>query len=129
MSPHIETIVTLFAKKERRERLLFLASRADRWDQFRHDLLHDTRALDERALTPLPSVIDGDALIARLRAKASDIAYCISDALALDDRELALAKAIGLAEAAEDSLVFCVRSRCAFYKNHETERYVLAPRT
>ena len=59
MSPHIETIVTLFAKKERRERLLFLASRADRWDQFRHDLLHDTRALDERALTPLPSAKPG----------------------------------------------------------------------
>lgn len=130
MNAHVEMLVQLFVRKEKRERMLTLAAKASRRDDFRHDLLHDTRSLDPAVLAPLPTNIDVDAVAKALRAAgAGDRAYCISDAFDVDDRELRLLEALELVfDKWRDSIVFAVGSRAAYYENHEGERYLLRRR-
>jgi hypothetical protein len=129
MNAQLEVLVRLFVKKEKRERMLVLA--AKRRDDFRHDLLHDRRSLDPAALSPLPASSAGvDAVVKALRAAgAADRAYCISEVIDADDRELGLVEALGLVVGKwKDSLVFPIGSTVAYYENHEGERYLLRRR-
>jgi hypothetical protein len=131
MNPHVDALVHLFVKKDKRERMLTLAAKANRRSDFRHDLLHDARSLDPATLSPLPANATGVATIAKaLRAAgAGDRAYCISDVIDADDRELRLVDALELVVGKEqDSIVFAVGSRVAYYENHEGEQYLLQRR-
>lgn len=55
MSPHVDDIVRLFVRKEKRERILALAAKASRQSDFRGALLHDTRSLNPRVMRRLPA--------------------------------------------------------------------------
>jgi hypothetical protein len=128
VNAHVESLVQLFVKKDKRERLLTLASKSSRHDDFRDALLHDTRSLDPRVLTRLPdhgvtAESVGQALAA---GGARKLAYCVSAVLDADDRELLIAQALLLVVGrAEDSLVWAIEARIAYYENHEGEQYVL----
>jgi hypothetical protein len=130
MDARIETIVQLFVKKDKRERILSLAAKAKRRGDLRNDLLHDRRSLDPEVLAPLAQGADREAVAKALRAAgAKELAYCISEVIAADDRELALLDALSLVVGkAEDSLVFPLGSRVAYYENHEGEQYLLRRR-
>jgi hypothetical protein len=128
VSPSIETIVRLYVRKEKRERMLTLAANPKRRADFVDALLHDTRSLEPSALTPLPeSGLTVEAIVQALRpAKASELAYCITDVFDADDRETPLVDALKLVVGrARDSLVFVSTARVAYYENHEGEQYVL----
>jgi hypothetical protein len=128
MNAHVETLVQLFVKKEKRERMLALASKAQRRSDFRHDLLHDTRSLDPKALTQLPaSGASVDTIMKALRAAgAGDRAYCISEVIDIDDHEMRIVDALrAVVGKSEDSIVFAIGSRAAYYENHEGEQYIL----
>jgi hypothetical protein len=128
VSSHAERIVALFAKKEKRERLTFLASKADRWGDFCDALLHDTRSLDAAKMTRI-STTDREEILAQLRAKADARAFCVSAIPDLDALELPVAKALEACVGRErDTLVFVVATERAYYENHEGDRYVLAAR-
>jgi hypothetical protein len=126
MNANIEVLVELFVKKDKRERMLALA--AKRRGDFLHDLLHDRRSLDPGTLSPLPAgAVSVDAIAKALRtAGAGDRVYCISEVIDADDRELRLVDALVLVVGkSEDSLVFPVGSRVAYYENHEGEQCLL----
>lgn len=128
MNAHVEMLVQLFVKKEKRERMLALASKAQRRSDFRHDLLHDTRSLEPKALTQLPPHGSSvEAITKALRAAgAGPLAYCISEVLDVDDREMPLVAALkAVVGRSEDSIVFAIGSRAAYYENHEGEQYIL----
>ena len=126
MSPHIATIVRLFVIKARRERLTELAAKAKRWNDFRHDLLHDTRSLEDAVLVPLRNATLAD-VTRRLGARTGERAYCISTRSEIDDRELDLGEALAATIGRmEDAIVFCPRSARAYYENHEGEQFILA---
>jgi hypothetical protein len=130
MNPHDERVVALFGKKDKRERLLFLASSAARRSDFIDALLHDTRSLDRSQLTALEArdaEIAGVLLL--LRGAATGPAYCISAMREIDGREVALAEALRTCVGrAQDTLVFCLANESAYYENHEGEQFVLAKR-
>jgi hypothetical protein len=127
MSSSVEVIVQLFVKKEKRERLLTLAAKASRRDDFRHDLLHDTRSLDPGVLVRLPDGASVDAARKALRAAgAGEKAYSISEVLDADDRDWPVADALrAVVGKAQDSLVFVLGTRAAYYENHEGEQFIL----
>ncbi len=128
MNPSIETIVRLFVRKEKRERVLTLAGNPRRRSDLIDVLLHDTRSLDPTALSALPpSGVTVEAIVLALRpAGADDVAYCISDVFDADDREVALSEALKLVVGrARDTLVFVPTARAAYYENHEGEQYIL----
>lgn len=128
MNPHVAALVQLFVKKDKRERMLMLAVKASRRGDFRHDLLHDRRSLDPAVQSPLSApAATVDAIAKALRAAgAGDKVYCISDILDADDRELRLADALKLVVGREqDSIVFPIGSRVAYYENHEGEQLIL----
>lgn len=127
MSSHLELVIELFVKKEKRDRMRTLAGKASRRADLRHDLLHDRRSLDAAVLFALPES-DTVATIARaLRAGgAGDRAYCICDFDELDDREVLLDEALARVVGSErDALVHPVGTRVAYYENHEGERHLL----
>lgn len=125
-SPHVEALITLFAAKDKRERLLFLASKPPRWGDLRDALLHDTRNLDLATLTPVAKGADVAAVLRRLRGTAKSVSYCISGIFELDAREVALGDALKAAMGRQrDTIVWCVESQVAFYENHEGEQFVL----
>lgn len=131
MNQHLEDIVRLFVKKEKRERILALAGKPSRRMDLRDALLHDTRSLDPAVLTPLPgSRSDAPAIAALLRAAgAGERAYCISPFEDGDDRELGLVAALELvADRFADALVYPIGARVAYYQSHEAERYLLQRR-
>lgn len=131
MNPHVGTLVQLFVIKEKKERMLALAAKPKRRYDFRHDLLHDKRSLDPKTLHQLPLSGAGVSAIAKaLRgAGAGERAYCISAILAVDDRELSLVEALtAVVGRSEDSIVFALNSRTAYYENHEGEQYILQRR-
>lgn len=128
MNAHIEVLVQLFVKKDKRERMLTLAAKPNRRGDLRHDLLHDRRSLDPAVLIPLQAGAAGvDAIAKALRAAGAGArAYCISGVLDAEDRELDLVEALQLVVGrAEDSLVYPIGSRVAYYENHEREQYLL----
>lgn len=125
-SPHIEVIVQLFVKKEKRERILSLGQKQKRRSDLRSDLLHDARSLDPAVIQRLTSA-DAAAVERALRGfGAAGRAYCISELYEIDDQELDLASALrAVVGRTEDSLVFAVGSRVAYYENHEGEQAIL----
>jgi hypothetical protein len=129
-SKHIDALVRLFVLKEKQERLLSLGAKASRWPDFRHALLHDTRNLNPRTLTRIVfNDTDLDALIRRLMVSSptTEIAYCVSDNYAIDDKEIKVTDALRASVGREqDTMVFCMTRRLAFYENHEGEQYLLA---
>ena len=131
MSSSVEIIVQLFVKKEKRDRLLTLAAKSSRRDDFRHDLLHDTRSLDPGVLLRLPEGASVDAVVQALRAAgAGDRAYSISEVLDADDREWRLVDALrAVVGKAQDSLIFVLGTRAAYYENHEGEQFILQNRS
>ena len=128
MNAHVEVLVQLFVKKEKRERMLAFAAKANRRGDLRDDLLHDRRSLEPSVLVPLSaSATSVEAITRALRAAGAGArAYVISAVLDADDRELDLVDALELVVGrSEDSLVFAVGSRVAYYENHEGEQYIL----
>lgn len=130
MDARIEAIARLFVKKEKRERILSLAGKAKRRGDLRSDLLHDRRSLDPDVLAPLAAGATAESVAKAMRAAgAKDPAYCISEVIDADDRELPLVDALALVFGrSRDSLVFPVGSYVAYYENHEGERYLLRRR-
>ncbi len=129
MNANVEVLVELFVRKDKRERMLALA--AKRRGDFRHDLLHDRRSLDPATLSPLPAnAVSVDAIAKALRAAgAGDRAYSISEIIDADDGELRLVDALVLVVGkSEDSLVFPIGSRVAYYENHEGKQCLLERR-
>jgi hypothetical protein len=132
---HLETIVRLFVRKEKRERILSLAGSAKRRADFRDALLHDARSLERDAMRPLTSDLDATGVAKALAAIVKGTrAYVISDVLdtkgELDDREEDLSTALALVVGKErDALVFVLapnaRTQAAYYENHEGERFLL----
>src|SRR4051794_27848003 len=90
-----QAIVERFVKKEKRERLGFLAAKPARRSDFVHDLLHDTRSLDRSAMRPIDQGATIDEITRKLGAIAAAPAYAISVILDLDRREHTLAEALG----------------------------------
>jgi hypothetical protein len=124
-SREAERLVALFAKKEKRERLTFLASK--RWSDFCDALLHDTRNLDPTKMTRIATT-DRAAIVVQLRAKADSQAFCVSAIPEIDAQELPLAKALEACVGRErDTIVFVTATERAYYENHEGERFVLSP--
>jgi hypothetical protein len=84
---HVETLIDLFVKKKKRERLRALAGKAGRRADLRHDLLHDRRSLDPAVLLALPDT-DGAAVIAyrRLVANLCDTSRSVGPPPAKMDR-------------------------------------------
>jgi hypothetical protein len=125
-------IIGLLATKDKRERLLFLASKPARRDDLVDALLHDTRSLDRSLMVALGtggSAADVAAVAARLGAREDARAHCISAIASLDGAELALGDALrACVSRARDTIVFCVATERAYYENHEGERFVLAAR-
>lgn len=117
----------LFVKKEKRERILALASKASRRGDFRSDLLHDARSLDPGVLRRLAATSTVESIARDLRAAgARGLAFCISERDDVDGLELPLDDALGRVVGREsDSLVFALGSRAAYYENHEGERWLL----
>ena len=77
-------------------------------------------------LAPLPARSSVDAVLRALRAAGAGAqCYVVSAVLAADGRELPLRDAVGLAGRAEDSVVFALGSRVAYYENHEGDQYLL----
>jgi len=114
-------------RKEKRERLLFLAAKAGRWSDFCEALLHDTRSLEPSVMKPLDArEADVEGVLQRLGAKAPTSAYAVSAIAEIDDRELPLGDALRAAIGRErDTLVLCIATGLAFYENHEGEQLVL----
>ena len=127
--PHIGTIVALFAKKDKRARLLYLASKEARRGDFCDALLHDTRSLDLTLAKRLgPPAADVDAVLRGLGAKAHAPAYAVSDISEIDGRELPLGEALRAAVGRQrDTIVLCIGTKRAFYENHEGEQLVFSP--
>jgi hypothetical protein len=127
MNPSVDAIVQLFVKKDKRERILSLAGKPKRRDDFRDDLLHDTRSLDPAVLAPLAAGASAESVVKALRAKgAGDRAYCISTLSEVDDLELSLAEAMKIVfDRDRDTLVFPIGSSVAYYENHDGDKYVL----
>jgi hypothetical protein len=125
MSTHLDTITQVFVKKEKRERILSLASSLKRRADMVDALLHDTRALAPEVLRRVADDADAEQVIAALRKEGAGArAYVIGGDM--DDREAALADAIRAAPGKErDVLVFALGSRAASYENHEGERFLL----
>ena len=120
-------IIALFVKKEKRERLEFLAAKESRRADFIDALLHDTRSLDRSRMTAVGAKETELDVVKRLRATAKARAHCISAITEIDDRELPLGDALRAAMGRErDTIVFCLDSSTAYYENHEGERFVLA---
>lgn len=123
----IERMLLLFVKKEKRERLLSLASKPARWDDFRDAFLHDTRNLDHKAMTPLVAASGEEArVVALLGARADARAYSVSTIAEIDGQETTLVTALRSALGREqDTIVFSPSTDRAFYENHEGERFLL----
>jgi len=129
VNANIEVLVQLFVRKDKRGRMLALAPK--RRADFRHALLNDLRSLDPAVVSPLPrSAASVDAVAKALRAAgAGERAYCISDYIDEDDCELGLMDALVLMVGqANNSLVYPIGSRVAYYENHESEQYILRRR-
>ena len=130
VSPHVDLVVRLFVRKEKRGRILSLASSSKRRDDFRDALLHDTRSLAPETMKALGAELDAkgvfDALVAITPGAR---AYCISNVIdargsLLDDREEDLVTALSLVVGRErDALVFVLgadkSAHAAYYENHE----------
>jgi hypothetical protein len=125
---HESRVIELFAKKTKRERLLFLAEKVARRADFIDALLHDTRSLERALLAPLDgSQADVAVIVKKLRATAKTSAHCISALAELDGRELPLGEALAACVGRQqDTLVFAIETERAYYENHEGERGVLA---
>jgi len=122
----LEAIVRLFVRKEKQERILFLASKPRRRSELLSDLLHDTRSLDLAVASRITATAADVAAVAQRLGGAGERAYCASDIVDVDDRELTVGEALRLVIGRErDSIVFCPRTRVAFYENHEGEQLVL----
>jgi hypothetical protein len=132
MNVNIEAIVQLFVKKEKRDRMITLAGKPSRRRDLRHDLLHDTRSLDPAVMTRLADGLSVDAVAKALRAASSSgqRAYSISEVLDADDQESSVIDALrAVVGRAQDSLVFVIGTRAAYYENHEGEQYILQNRS
>ncbi len=129
MGSYLDRIVSLFVKKEKRERILALAANPKRRADLHDALLHDTRSLDRRTMLAIDEgVRDAKAVLPLLRAKPSARAYSISTIPELDDREVELGAALERAFGRErDTIVFCIETERAYYENHEGECFVLGP--
>jgi hypothetical protein len=108
MNPHLEALIRLFVRKEKQERILFLASKPRRRSEMLSALLHDTRSLDLAAATRISARAADIAALAQRLGGESERAYCASDIVDVDDRELGAGEALRLVVGRErDSLVFC----------------------
>lgn len=113
-------------RKEKQERLLFLASKPRRRSELLGDLLHDTRSLDLAAASRITATAADVPAVAQRLGGQSERAYCASNIVDLDDREVSVGDALRLVVGRErDSIVFCPRTRIALYENHEGEQLVL----
>jgi hypothetical protein len=132
MNVSIEAIVQLFVRKEKRDRMITLAGKPSRRPDLRHDLLHDTRSLDPAVMTRLADGLSVDAVAKALRAASSSgqRAYSISEVLDADDKESSVVDALrAVVGRSQDSLVFVIGTRAAYYENHEGEQYILQNRS
>lgn len=132
MNVNIEAIIRLFVKKEKRERMTTLAGKPSRRSDLRHDLLHDTRSLDPAVITRLAEGLTVEAIAKALRAASSggERAYSISEVLGVDEQESSVIDALrAVVGRSEDSLVFVIGTRAAYYENHEGEQYLLQNRS
>jgi hypothetical protein len=136
VNPHLDLVVRLFVRKDKRDRIVSLASNPKRRADLRDALLHDTRSLARETMQPLSRDLDASGVARALAAVANGKhAYCISDAIdpkgdLLDDREEDLATALLLVVGKErDALLFVLapnaRKHAAYYENHEGERFLL----
>lgn len=126
MHQHLEALIRLFVRKEKQERILFLASKPRRRSEMLTDLLHDTRSLDLATASRITARPGDVTAVAQRLGGAGERAYCASDIVDVDDRELAVGDALRLVIGRErDSIVFCPRTRFAYYENHEGEQLVL----
>jgi hypothetical protein len=123
----IETLIELFVKKAKRDRMRALAGKPSRRADLRHDLLHDRRSLDSALLVALGSGDTASTIARALRDRgAGNVAYCICDADDLDDRDVPLDDALARIVGRErDAIVHPIGARVAYYENHEGERYLL----
>lgn len=130
MNPHIEMLVRLFVKRDKQERMLTLGHSRNRRADFRHDLLHDKRSLDPAVFLPALANATVDSVARALHsAGAGSHAYCISEIVGADDCELPLNEAlVQIVGKSEDSLLFPVGSRVAYYENHEGDVHLLRRR-
>jgi hypothetical protein len=132
MNVNLEAVVQLFVKKEKRDRMITLAGKPSRRPDLRHDLLHDTRSLDPAVMTRLADGLTVDAIAKALRAASSSgtRAYSISEVIDADDQESSVIDALrAVVGRAQDSLVFVIGTRAAYYENHEGEQYILQGRS
>ena len=119
----MDALITLFVKKEKRERMRTLASLSARRADLCHDLLHDTRNLDPAVLTRLDRPTA--AAITRLMRPVSRV-YCISEVSEVDDQELPLGDALAAVMGrAQDTMLFGLGSSCAYVETHEGEQWLL----
>lgn len=125
MSPHVETLVRAFAKKDKRERLLFLAERPSRWADFCDAFLHDARSLDPARMSAVQAA-GVESVTRALGGTPNSIAFAISAIAEIDGRELPLRDALRAAVGRErDTIILCIDTNRAFYENHEGEQRLL----
>ena len=116
-------VVRCFVLPSRRDRLSFLLASPKRYDDFLHDLLHDTRYLDPRCVRPLgPKEPTVEAALAALGVDRAGVAgYLVGDARTLPDGaagelETLLAACVG---SMRDSMVFAPSLGAAYFEGHE----------
>jgi len=119
-------VIDLFARKEKRERLIALSEKASRRADFLDAFLHDRRSLDPRVLAPLaPHGLSVDRIVAQV-GKASDAAHCLGGVGDDDGRDATLVTLLTAnALRSRDLLIYDLVTRRAYYENHEGECFVL----
>ncbi len=127
VSPHVETLVHSFAKKDKRERLLFLAERPSRWAEFCDAFLHDARSLDAAVMSAIATRdAEVESVVRGLGGTPRSLSFAISTIAEIDDRELPLGEALRAAIGRQrDTIILCIDTRRAFYENHEGEQWLL----
>lgn len=116
-----------FARKDKRERLLFLAERPSRWSDFCDAFLHDARSLDPAVMHAIAARDAGvESVMHRLGGTRRSMAFAISAIAEIDSLELLLGDALRAAIGRQrDTLILCIDTKRAFYENHEGEQWLL----
>jgi hypothetical protein len=128
MHPHEEATIRAFIASPRRDRWLQKLASSKHRRSFL-DRLNHCSDIETRYATALPSRADAVAVLQSRGAPAS--CYVISDIVAIDNRELALADAIDQAELGGfGTLICCVPGRLAYYIDEAgSERRLMLERT
>lgn len=126
----LNSIVSSFIQKERRNRFYDLLASKKRYDDFLDNLLRDPRYFDPDCIVETASAEQTSAkFLTELRKLgAGKEVYIASSEINLDGRFLDLECSLRtIVGSGSETLIFCPISRSGYYEGHENWRYILRP--